>query len=106
MANEYTLGGPPPQSRSEKILMGEDVVPQSRLEELLLEKSVGPQSRIEDLLNKNLDPESVVLIDKTITANGVFNAVEDNADGYKSVTVNVPTPTYPAAETSSFGGGS
>ena len=36
MANEYTLGGPPPQSRSEKILMNQNPGPaQSRIEELL-----------------------------------------------------------------------
>lgn len=31
-----------------------------------------------------------VLIEKTITANGTYNAGADNADGYSSVTVNVP----------------
>lgn len=36
MPNEYTLGGPPPQSRSEKILMKQNPGPaQSRIEELL-----------------------------------------------------------------------
>lgn len=30
-----------------------------------------------------------VLIDKTISANGTYRAVNDNADGYKKVTVNV-----------------
>lgn len=33
------------------------------------------------------------LITKTITANGNYNAASDNADGYSSVTVNVPAPT-------------
>ena len=32
-----------------------------------------------------------VLISKTITENDTYNAVDDNADGYSSVTVNVPT---------------
>lgn len=32
------------------------------------------------------------LTDKTITANGTYNASDDSADGYSSVTVNVPTP--------------
>lgn len=32
------------------------------------------------------------LIEKTITANGVYNASDDNADGYSQVTVNVPQP--------------
>lgn len=31
-----------------------------------------------------------VLIDKTISANGVYNASDDNADGYKKVTAQVP----------------
>ena len=33
---------------------------------------------------------SAVLIDKTITRNGTFNARDDSADGYRSVTVEVP----------------
>lgn len=32
------------------------------------------------------------LITKTITANGTYSAEDDDADGYSSVTVNVPTP--------------
>lgn len=35
---------------------------------------------------------SSTLITKTITANGTYNASDDSADGYSSVTVNVPTP--------------
>ena len=35
---------------------------------------------------------SATLITKTITENGTYNASSDNADGYSSVTVNVPTP--------------
>lgn len=31
------------------------------------------------------------LIDKTITANGMYDAEDDDADGYSSVTVNVPS---------------
>lgn len=31
-----------------------------------------------------------VLITKTITDNGVYNAAADNADGFSRVTVNVP----------------
>ena len=72
--SKYTLGGDPPQSRAEQILMGEDVIPQSRLEELLAETNVSPQSRIEDLLNEDVDPGSVVLINKTIGSNGTYNA--------------------------------
>lgn len=33
------------------------------------------------------------LTTKSITENGMYNASSDNADGYSSVTVNVPTPT-------------
>ena len=36
---------------------------------------------------------SATLIEKTITANGTYNASSDSADGYSSVTVNVPTGT-------------
>ena len=32
-----------------------------------------------------------VLINKSVTANGTYNASSDSADGYKKVTVNVPT---------------
>ena len=35
---------------------------------------------------------SATLIAKTITENGTYNASSDSADGYSSVTVNVPTP--------------
>lgn len=34
---------------------------------------------------------SATLITKSITANGTYNASDDGADGYNSVTVNVPT---------------
>lgn len=37
----------------------------------------------------NVSGESATLITKSITANGTYNASEDNADGYSSVTVNV-----------------
>lgn len=36
-------------------------------------------------------PGSATLITKSITANGTYNASSDNADGYSSVTVNVPS---------------
>lgn len=35
---------------------------------------------------------SATLTTKTITTNGTYNASDDSADGYSSVTVNVPTP--------------
>lgn len=40
------------------------------------------------------------LVTKNITANGTYNASSDSADGYSSVTVNVPTPT-PSLQTKS-----
>ena len=39
---------------------------------------------------------SATLITKTITENGTYNASSDSADGYSSVTVNVPTPAAAA----------
>lgn len=54
-----------------------------------------------DLVNSLLDSGiyledtsggGVILVPKTITANGVYNASSDNADGYNEVTVNVPGP--------------
>ena len=54
-----------------------------------------------DLINSLLDSGiyledtsggGVILVPKTITANGVYNASSDNADGYNEVTVNVPGP--------------
>ena len=36
---------------------------------------------------------SATLITKSITANGTYSAQDDSADGYSSVTVNVPTST-------------
>ena len=38
-----------------------------------------------------------VLISKTITSNGTYDASDDNADGYSSVSVSVPN-TYTAAD--------
>lgn len=42
---------------------------------------------------ENLTPGGGTLITKNINANGTYDAEDDNADGYSSVTVNVPTPT-------------
>ena len=42
-------------------------------------------------------PEPPTLIEKNITANGVYNASDDNADGYSKVTANVPN-TYAAGD--------
>ncbi len=39
-----------------------------------------------------IDPSpAATLIEKTVTANGTYNATSDSANGYSSVTVNVPT---------------
>lgn len=43
--------------------------------------------------NKVIAAVNPTLTTKTITANGSYAASSDNADGYSSVTVNVPTPT-------------
>lgn len=40
-------------------------------------------------------PGTAVLGEKTITANGTYNASSDSLDGYSSVVVNVPTGTTP-----------
>lgn len=41
-----------------------------------------------------VDVESAVLTTKNITTNGTYNASSDNADGYSSVTVDIPDPLY------------
>ena len=45
----------------------------------------------------NITPEPT-LIEKSITANDTYNASDDNADGYSSVSVNVPAPTLTGFE--------
>lgn len=40
-----------------------------------------------------INSSSGTLITKTIIANGTYSAINDNADGYSSVTVNVPSAT-------------
>lgn len=42
---------------------------------------------------QNIPTGGGTLITKSITANGTYDADDDNADGYSSVTVAVPTPT-------------
>lgn len=39
-------------------------------------------------------PPAPVLIEKTITENGVYNAEDDDADGYNEVTVNVDIKSF------------
>ena len=76
-----------PLSRTEKILQGIiDGIPYE-----------GPtESRIEKLLVQ-LPSGSGTLIEKSITANGTYNASDDNADGYSKITANVPN-TYTNAD--------
>lgn len=45
---------------------------------------------------------SAVLIDKTITDNGVYHAIDDNADGYKDVTVALPLGTKAISANGSY----
>lgn len=40
-------------------------------------------------------PSAAVLIEKTITANGIYDASDDGADGFSQVTVNVPATGLP-----------
>lgn len=42
----------------------------------------------------NVGSQTSTLIAKTVTANGTYNASSDNADGYSSVTVNIPTGSH------------
>lgn len=42
---------------------------------------------------RNIPTGEAVLTTKTVTANGTYSAQDDSADGYSSVTVNVPAPT-------------
>ena len=48
-------------------------------------------------LSKLVKGKSSVLAEKTITTNGEYSASDDNADGYSTVTVNVPN-TYTASD--------
>ena len=43
----------------------------------------------------NISGGGSTLITKSITANGTYSASADNADGYSSVTINVPQTTSP-----------
>ena len=99
-----------PITRTEKILAGEDIEPVTRYEYFLKKYRGGGGGDIDVVqlsVTENGDytapegkayspvhvavPESV-LTTKNITANGTYNASSDNADGYSSVTVDVPLP--------------
>lgn len=43
------------------------------------------------VLDDDAPPGTPTLISKTITENGTYDAEDDNADGYSSITVNVPS---------------
>lgn len=78
-------------SRVEDLLktgVEEPVLPMSRLEAILRGEKITPQSRVEELLLQ-YNP-SDILIEKRITANGTYFAVNDNADGYFKVVVDTP----------------
>lgn len=49
----------------------------------------------EELDGEKESESSLVLIDKTITANGLYTADDEGYDGYRSVYVNVPTDGVP-----------
>ena len=103
-----------PQSREEALLenlLGADnemQPPQSRTE-AILQNMLGannvlepPQSREEYLLQQILENgggsgDVTLLNNKDISANGVYSASADDADGYKNVTVSVPN-TYAAGD--------
>lgn len=46
----------------------------------------------------NVPAPSPTLIEKSITANGTYNATDDGADGYSKVEVNVPSANIPYIE--------
>ena len=103
---------PTPSSRVERLLANLDGVqmsihlpPTSNVEKYLayicgvsgVELPAKPESNVEAYLEYMAlhpapTPPIPIYIDKNITANGEYNAEDDNADGYKKVTVTVPTP--------------
>lgn len=103
---------PTPGSRVERLLANLDGVqmsihlpPTSNVEKYLayicgvsgVELPDKPESNVEAYLEYMAlhpapTPPIPIYIDKNITANGEYNAEDDNADGYKKVTVTVPTP--------------
>ena len=91
-STEGTQFEPPPQSRDEEILYA---TLQGR------PYTNKPESRIEDLyiqLKEAIETSSgATLIEKSITANGTYSASDDDADGYNSVSVDVPN-TYTAGD--------
>lgn len=107
-----------PQSRGEEYLNNiatgsGDIpdVPQTRIEQYLNKIATGsgdipdaPQTRVEQYLEEIAENGGggggggeAVLINKSISANGTYNASADSADGYKKVTVSVPN-SYAAGD--------
>ena len=101
-----------PQSRGEEYLNNiatgsGDIpdVPQTRIEQYLNKIATGdgdipdaPHTRVEQYLaeiaeNGGGGGGEAVLVNKTVSANGTYNASADNADGYKQVTVSIPAVT-------------
>lgn len=90
-----------PKSRIEGELDGTAYTNKSRIEEYIAyikgdsqTKPDKPRSRIEEQLDE-ISPGGGgggTLVEKTITANDVYFATDDDADGYSKVTVNVPQP--------------
>ena len=87
-------------SRVEDLLengVEEPVEPMSEIEAILRGEGPKPHSRVADLLLK-YNP-SDVLIDKSVTANGTYVARNDDADGYSTVVVDVPSSPPPVLDT-------
>ena len=90
-----------PKSRIEGELNGVAYTDKSRIEEYIAyikgdsqTKPDKPRSRIEEQLD-GISPGGGgggTLIEKTITENNAYFAIDDDADGYSKVTVNVPQP--------------
>ena len=59
-------------------------------------KDSGGQMTVDEMPTRivNIPSGGATLIPKTITENGVYNATDDNADGYDVVTVDVPQDFY------------
>ena len=100
---KYTLGGDPPQSRAEQILMGQDTGPaQSRLEELLKNGTGGgvtPEqlaAAIAAYFEQHPIPEE--LPDKTSASAGDFLRLDAQKNPVWQAVLS--------AESNSFGGGS
>jgi hypothetical protein len=52
----------------------------------------------------NVDVPSAALSSKTITVNGIYNAIDDNLDGYSSISVSVPGGAVLGSKTISMNG--